>query len=171
MKKLLSSRGTAFVLLAVTLLTLAFYACMLLRPVSYGMEYTNRTEYEGGVFEGTMTFRSDMTVLNGNTNLQKPMESRYYYKNGYVFFLVGESDEDCAAEIARIDANFETAIAVPFSSARANAFEVVLAEADGYSTAYTCASAKLFAAIGGGVELVLLALTATAFILRHRARG
>ena len=93
MKNLLSNKKTAIILLVASILLLGFYAYMLARPISYGMAYHNETEYEGGVFEGTMKFYSDKTMVNTNTNFEEEIESRYYYKYGYVFFTMAETDE------------------------------------------------------------------------------
>ena len=54
MKNILSNLKTAVILLIVTIISLGFYAYMLARPISYGMDYHNETVYEGGTFEGTM---------------------------------------------------------------------------------------------------------------------
>ena len=47
---------------------------MLARPISYGMDYRAVVEYEGGVFEGTMKFKSDGTMVNENTNFEEAIK-------------------------------------------------------------------------------------------------
>ncbi len=164
MKKILSNVRTLIVLFIVTVLTLGFYAYMLLRPISYGMEYRNVTEYDGGTFEGIITFKSDDTMINRNTNFDQELESFYYYKDGYVFFVMAQTREGYEAEVAEINEDFEKAIATPFYAAKINAFRQVFEGPDGYSTTYTCKDAITFTVIGGVVELLLIALTTSSFI-------
>ena len=64
MKKLLSCKTTAVLLLLVMGLFLGFYAYMLARPISYGMVYRNETVYEGEVFEGELTFYRNGRMKN-----------------------------------------------------------------------------------------------------------
>ena len=165
MKNLLSNKKTAIVLLVATILLLGFYAYMLARPISYGMAYHNETEYEGGVFEGTMKFYSDKTMVNTNTNFEEEIESRYYYKSGYVFFTMAETDEAYDEEVDYINKNFDEAIEMPFYADEINAFRLVATEGDGYITVYTCTPAIVFAIIGGVVEAALIGLTVVSFLL------
>ena len=66
MKKILSNKITTIILLIVTILSLAFYAYMLARPISYGMNYHNKTVYEGMEFEGNLKFYTDGTIVINN---------------------------------------------------------------------------------------------------------
>lgn len=171
MKNLLSCKKTAIILLVVTLLSVAFYAYMLARPISYGKEYSNVTEYEGGSFEGTMKFYADGTMVNSNNNFDQEMKSRYYYKDGYVFFTLAETDEEYEEEVASINENFDEAIRVPFYADEISAFRLVVSENDGYEMVYSCSFATTFAIVGGVVELVLVAFTVVAVLLCKKKKS
>ena len=171
MKKILSSKTTAIILLAVTILMLGFYIYMIARPISYGMDYYSKTEYKGGVFEGTMKFYPDTTMYNKNTNLDEEMKSRHYYKNGYVFFMVADTDEEYNAEVAYINDNFTASTKTPFYTGKISAFSLVMEQVDGYSQVYSCHGATVFAIVGGIVEVLLFGLTSVVFILRRRTKA
>ncbi len=163
MKNVLSCKKIAVVLLIITVLSVAFYAYMLARPISYGMAYHNESAYEGRVFEGTMRFYADKTMVNRNTNFENEMNSRYYYKSGYVFFTQAKSDEGYENEVAAINKNFDEAIKIPFYADKINAFRLVMPEGDSFETVYTCTSAIVFAAFGGVILFGLVGLTLFSF--------
>lgn len=171
MKNILSYKKTAIILLLVTVLFLGFYAYMLARPISYGMSYHNEIVYEGVAFEGTIKYYPDGTILNKNTNFDEEMKGYYYYKDGYVFTLMAETDEAYEAEVAYINENFEEAVASPFYAAKINAFRQVDEGLDSYVTTYTCAGAIIFAIVGGVIALALLALTVSSFVLSKKANA
>lgn len=172
MKKILSNVKAAIILLAVTVLALGFYGYMLLRPISYGMPYHNVTEYVGGYFEGTQTYYPDGTVVTRNTNLEGEAIGRFYYKDGYVFSLMAETDEEFEAEVAEINEDFEAALELPFYASEINAFRQIPKEVYGYTSAYTCTPAIIFAVAFGIFELVLVIFTAISFVLsRKRESG
>ena len=165
MKKLLSNKKTAIALLIATVILLGFYVYMLARPISYGMAYNNKTEYDGGVFEGTMKFYSDETMTNSNTNFYDELESRYYYKDGYVFFTIADTDEKYEEEVDFINKNFDEAIKKPFYADEINAFRVVATEGDGFETVYTCTPAIVFAITVGIAIAALIGLTSASWLL------
>lgn len=167
MKKFLSCKKVAVIFLAVTILFLGIYVYMLARPISYGMAYHNVTEYNGGTFEGTIKLGANGIMVNKNTNFENAIETRYYYKNGYVFDLNATDDKGAEKEIDYINKNFETAIKVPFYASKINAFQFV-AEDVGISTVYTCTPAIVFAIIGGVVELALIGFTTASFLLSKK---
>ena len=171
MKKLLSNVKTLIALALVTLLTLGFYAYMLIRPISYGMEYHNVTEYESGTFEGTLVLNPDDTMINRNTNFEEELKSFYYYKDGYVFFTLAETREDYETEVAWINENFDEAIATPFYADKINAFEIVMEESDGYKFVYTCSSAVVFAIVVGVVELLLITATVISWSFYKKSKS
>ena len=171
MKNILSRTVTAVILLIVTVISIGFYTYMLARPISYGMSYYNETVYDGGVFEGTMKFRADKTMVNKNTNFVEVLKSRYYYKDGYVFYTLAQTDEEYAEEVEWINANFDEAIKTAFYADEINAFKVIASEGDGYETVYTCKPAITFAIVGGVVSLLLIGLTAVSFILRGKKKN
>ena len=159
---------TATVLLVVTVLSLGFYAYMLLRPISYGMSYHNVTEYDSGTFEGTIKFRADETMTSNNTNFDKEIKSYYYQKNGYVFFVMALTADEYEEEVKYINENFDEAVNTPLYADKINAFKLVLEESDGYGVVYTCKPAIVFAIVAGIVELALVSLTVLSFVLRKK---
>jgi hypothetical protein len=170
MKNILSKTKVAIILMIVTVLFLVCYAYMIARPISYGMSYHNETVYEGVAFEGTLKFYPSGKILNDNTNLDEPLEYYYYYKDGYVFNLMAETDEEYEAEVDYINENFDEAVASPFYAAKINAFRQVAEGMDDYVTTYTCMGAIIFAIAGGVGALALAALTASSFVLSKKAK-
>ena len=171
MKNILSRTKTAFILLVVTVISIACYAYMFARPISYGMNYYNETVYENQNFEGVIRFYPDGTMINRNSNYNKDLESRYYYKKGYVFFTQARTDEAYEEEVAYINENFEEALTVPFYSFKINAFREVGEGLEGYRSVYTCKKAVSLAIIGGVVELMLIGFTCASFILRKKTES
>ena len=166
MKKFLSCAKTTIILLIVTVLALGLYAYMLIRPISYGMEYHNVTEYDGGTFEGTFTFYHGGKMIIKNTNLKDEVEGNFYYKDGYIFDLAATTEEEKKAEIEKINKDFEGAVNKLFYASKISAFELVpVPGEDGYTTVYTCNTANTFAIAGGVVVLVLIGITCTSAIL------
>lgn len=170
MKNILSCKKTVIILLIITIISIGFYAYMLARPISYGISYYNETVYDGGTFEGTMKFYSDGIMVNRNTNFNEEIKSRYYYKDGYVFFTMAETDKEYEEEIASINENFDEAIKMPFYADEINSFKLVASEGDGYTTVYTCMPAIIFAVVGGVIELILISLICISFILRKKTK-
>ena len=170
MKNILSRKKTATILLIITIISIGFYAYMLARPISYGMSYHNETVYEGGIFEGTMEFHPDGTMITRNTNFDEELKSRYYYKGGYVFFTLAETDQEYEEEIAEINKNFDEAIQAPFYADEINAFQLIAAESDGFTTVYICKPAIVFAVVCGVIELMLIGLVCTSFILQKKPK-
>ena len=168
MKKLLSNTKVAIILLMTTIFALGFYAYMLLRPISYGMPYHNESEYEGEIYRGIQTFFSNGTVDYWNTNFETEINQRYYYKDGYVFSIMAETDEEYEEEVARINEDFEEALNSPFYASKINAFRLVSEGIDGYASIYTCTGCINFAVFGGIVGLLVLALTAISFVFSNK---
>ena len=171
MKKILSCVTTVIVLFSVTILSLGFYAYMLIRPVSYEMSYTNSSVYEGVEFEGRLEFYSDSTMLTKNTSFNEGLESYYYYKDGYVFFILSQTEEGYQEEVANINRDFEEAVNTPFYASKINAFRLATTGPDGYTLVYTCTPAIVFAVVGGVVEMALLGVSITALLMYLKARG
>ena len=171
MKKFLSCNKAAIVLLVATLISLGFYVFTLARPISYGMSYNNKSEYAGMPFEGSLTFYADGTTTTVNSNFDEAIKSRYYYKNGYVFSIMAQTDEAYEEEIAYIDENFDDAVNTPFYASKINAFRQISKGTDGYTLVYTCASAIVVAVVVGIVEIILIGLTCAAWILNKKSDG
>ena len=169
MKKLLRSAKTLIVLLVVTVLSLGFYAYMLLRPISYGMEYTHRSEYDGASFSAAWVFDTDNTLLITSDTYPDGEELYYYYTKGNVFTLNATTPEEFEAEVAEIEADLDAALNTPFYSAKVSAFASVSTAPDGYTATYTCVPAIIFALVCGVAELVLVALTVFAFVTSKSA--
>lgn len=170
MKKFLSSIKTVIVFFAVTVLSLGFYVYMIARPVSYGMTYANSSEYEGIPFEGKMKFYTDSTMLTKNDTFPVGMMSYYYYKDGYVFNLMAQTEAEYYTEVAGIDADFEGAVNALFYASEINAFRLVSSGPDGYTLVYTCTPAVVFAVVSGVVELALLGVSVTALTLYLKSK-
>ena len=94
MKNILSCTKTALILLVATIILLVASVYMIVRPISYGFGYHNETVYENTVFKGTIKFYPDGTMSVGNANFDEEMMFRYYYKDGYVFSTVAETEEE-----------------------------------------------------------------------------
>ena len=165
MKKMLANKKTAIVCLILSALLLAVNIYMIARPVSYGMGYHAEEAYEGGVFEGTMKFYSDGSMVNCNTNFDEELKSRYYYKDGYIFYTMAETDEEYNEEVAYINENFDEAIHAPFYADKINAFKLVAEEVDGYSMVYTCTTAIVYVAVGCALNLVFVGLMCICLLL------
>ncbi len=170
MRKFISNKITAIVLAALTVLFLGFYVYMIARPVSYGMAYTNSSVYEGETFEGRLEFSSDSTMLTKNSSFKDGFKAYYYYKNGYIFFTMAETEEEYQNEVDSIDANFEELINQPFYASEINAFRLVSVGPDGYTLTYKCNSAIVFAIVGGVVFVTLLGFSVTALALFIKAK-
>jgi hypothetical protein len=170
MKKILSNIKTVIGLLVVSIISLGFYIYMIVRPVSYGMKYHTEYEYEGVAFEGTLIFNADGSMVNLNTNFSEELISRYYYKDGYIFFTMAETDAEYEEEVEWINSNFEEAINSPFYASKINAFRLVSTGPDGFKTEYDCANAVVFSIVIGVIELMLIGLTCTSVILYKKTR-
>lgn len=170
MKKILSNIKTVIGLLAVTTILLGFYIYMIARPVSYGMEYHTEYEYAGVPFEGTFIFNAEGRMVNLNSNFDKELISYYYYKDGYIFFTMAETDAEYEKEVEWINSNFEEAINSPFYASKINAFRIVSEGPDGFKTEYDCANAVFFAVAGGVVEAMLIALTCVSYLFWKKSK-
>lgn len=170
MKKFLSCVKISMILLVASVILLGGYVYMLIRPISYGMNYCNESKYEDELFQGVMKFYSDGTMVNRNSNFDEEIKSRYYYKDGYVFCSMATADEAYEKEVDFINENFDVAVASPFYASKINAFRQTFEGLDGYAVTYTCTGAIIFAIIGGIVEFVLIALTAVSFVFSKKSK-
>ena len=170
MKKILSNIKTVIGLLAVSIISLGFYIYMIVRPVSYGMKYHTEYEYEGVAFEGTLIFNADGSMVNLNTNFSEELISRYYYKDGYIFFTMAETDADYEKEVEWIDSNFEEAVNSPFYASKINAFRLAFEGPDGFKVDYDCANAVVFAVAAGAIEAMIISLTCVSFVFWKKSK-
>ena len=135
------------------------------------MAYNNKTEYDGGVFEGTIEFTRDGKQIITNSNLEEMLVSRYYYKDGFVFFLAAETDEEYDAEVAKINEDIEMAKSIPFYADEITAFRMIASENDGYETVYTCTSAIAVAKALCALCIVSAALALVSIVFKKRYGG
>ena len=170
MKKFLSCTKTAILLLIITVLSIGAYAYMIARPISYSMGYHTEYEYEGIPFEGTMKFYPDGTVFNVNSNFEDGRTFRYYYKDGYVFSTIAETDEEYEEEVAYINENFEEAVNAPFYATKINAFKQVSVGVDGFTTVYICKPAIILAVVWGIIDLALIALSVVSLFICKKSK-
>lgn len=89
-----------------TIILVAFYVYMIARPISYGMKYHAKTEYDGYIYEGEMTFNPDNSMVIWNNNINEEIVSYYYYKDGYVFFILAKTEAEYQEEVAWINVNW-----------------------------------------------------------------
>ena len=171
MKNILSCTKTALILLVATIILLVASVYMIVRPISYGFGYHNETVYENTVFKGTIKFYPDGTMSVGNANFDEEMMFRYYYKDGYVFSTVAETEEEYEEEVAYINSNFEEAVNAPFYACEINAFTQVSVGVDGYTMVYTCTGAIVFAVVACIVDLILIGLTCVSFVLCKKQKN
>ena len=93
-----------------------------------------------------------------NTNFNEEIKFFYYYKDGYVFFALAETQEEYEKEVAAINADFEGAVDTPFYASKINAFRLSSEGLDDYITVYLCQSAIMMAVAMGVIELVLIGI-------------
>lgn len=170
MKKIMANTKTAIILLILSALLLAVNIYRIARPISYGMDYHVQMVYEDTEFEGTMVFYSDNTMTNQNTNFDEAQNSRYYYKDGYIFFTSANTDEEYAAETDAINENFADAVNTPFYADEINAFRLLAAEMEDFALVYSCTTAIVSAIVGGVLELVLIGFTSASFIACNKRK-
>ena len=164
-----SCRIRALILVVVAIAWLAVGIFGMTRPMAYDTSYYHATFYEGEDFNGTMTFHKDNTMVVNNTNFDEGLQLLYYYKNGYIFFPVGMTQEEYEAEVAAIEADFEGAVNTPFYASKINSFQLSSEGLDGYTSVYICQSSVMMAIVWGVVELVLLGVT-VAVVLRGKKK-
>ena len=169
MKKL-SDKKIAVICLVVAVLVLAINIYLIARPISYEWGYYAEDEYQGVQFGGAMKFNPDGTMVLRNSNHGREMKSYYYYKDGYIFFTIAETDEAYEEEVAYINKNFEEALNTPFYADKINAFRLTADGPDGYTIVYTCTRAIVFVIIGGVIELALIGLACVKLIACKKAK-
>ena len=160
---------TALILAVIAILLLVVGIYGITRPMSYRSDYYHAVFFEGEVFNGTMTFHKDNTMVVSNTNFDEEFQLFYYYKNGYSFFLLGETQEEREAEVAAIDADFEGALNTPFYASKINPFRLSSEGPDGYTSIYICQSAVMMAVVWCAIELALIGF-AIASVIREKKK-
>ena len=140
--------------LAIALLVVSVYGMTL--PMAYGASYYHASFYEGVDFNGTMVFYSDNTMVVRNTNFDEELTLLYYYKDGYIFFPVGETQEEHEKEVAFINENFEEAVNAPFYASRINPLRLYSDGPDGHRTVYLCLSSIMMLIPLAAIEVLLI---------------
>ena len=156
------TRVVIFAVLAIALLIVGIYG--MTRPLAYGCDYYHAVFYDGEDFNGTMTFYSDNTMVIRNTNFEEDIKFFYYYKNGYVFFGMSQTESEYKEEVAAIDADFEGALNTPFYASKINPFRLSSEGPDGYKTIYLCQSAIMMAVVWCAIELALIGFAIASLI-------
>lgn len=169
MNKMRSCRITALILAVVVIALLAVGIYGMTRPMSYGSDYYHAAFYEGEDFNGTMAFYSDNTMVIRNTNFDEDYKSYYYYKNGYVFFTLAQTEAEYQEEVAAINADFEGAVNAPFYASKINPFKLSSEGPDGFTSVYICQSAVMMAVVWCAIELALIGF-AIASVIRGKKK-
>ena len=164
MNKTRSYRITALMLAAIAIILLVVGIYGMTRPLSYGLSYYHASFFEGEDFNGTITFDSDNTLVVSNTNFDEELKFFYYYRNGYIFFPLGETQEEFEKEVVAINEDFEGAINAPFYASKITPFRLSSEGLDGYKTVYFCKNAMMMAAVWGAVELTLIGFAFSAVV-------
>lgn len=151
----------AFILLLGSVMYLA------LRPVSYNMKYYGESNDEYGFFAASRYYTRDNFLFIKNTNFDLPLVDYYYYKDGYVFTLRSETEEQYAKEIEKINSRWEDALKVDFYSDAISAYTLTYIRPDGAKTVYLCKGAIVLTAISAAAALVCAGLSAVYFV-RYR---
>ena len=170
MDKMRSCRVTALVLAVVAIILLVVGIFGMTRPISYGSSYYHATFFEGEDFNGNMVFGSDNTMVIRNTNLDEDYQSYFYYKNGYIFFTLAQTEAEYQEEVAAIEADFEGAVNAPFYASRMNAFRLSSEGPDGFKSVYICQNSVMMLVAWCAIELVLICCT-IASVIRGNKMG
>ena len=156
MNKMRSCRITSLILAALAFFLLVAGICGMAQPISYGSHYYHASFYEEEDFTGTMTFYPDNTMVVSNTNFDEEIKFFYYYKDGYIFFPVGETQEDYEKEVAAINEDFEGAVNAPFYASKINSFRLYSEGPDGYRSVYLCQMSIMMLVPLIAIELLLI---------------
>ena len=156
MKKNNACRNKALIFAVVAIVLLVVGMIALANPISYGSSYYNASMYEGDDFNGTMIFYPDNTLVLSNTTFDEEIKFFYYYKDGYIFISVAETEAEYEAEVAAINEDFEGAVNTPFYASKINLFRMSAEGPDGYKSVYLCQTAIMIAVIVSVLELGLI---------------
>ena len=174
MKIILSKAKTAIILVLITVILSGFYAYMLGRPVSYGWKYYNETVFEGVHFEGYFTFDRNGIVHMQNSNFDETFERYYFLKNGYLFILSAQTEDERIEEISYIEENFEESTAMPYYGMKTNAFlHGYGAEVEGreeIDIVYACKGIVIFAVFVGVLLVALIVFSCLSVVLSIKAK-
>lgn len=165
MKKILRNKLTSLILSIISLAFLIFYLVMLIRPISYGMEYQITYELNNEEYQTSVFFSKDnkISIIDNKTNVTT--EAYYYVTKGYLFRCNAQNEEQYYQEVEYINNNFTEAVLTPLYPTRINAFNWSYGnDYDFTKVVYTCNDLISFSIFAGIFELLLIAITATCYI-------
>ena len=168
MNKMRSCRKTTRILAVTAIILLVVGIYGMTRPISYGLNYYHASFYEGDDFSGSMIFYPDNTMVVRNITFVEETKFFYYYKNGYVFISIAETQEEYEQEVVAIDADFEGAVNAPFYASKINAFRLSSEGPDGYKSVYICQLPVMMLVVWGAVELALIGFAIATGIRRKK---
>ena len=169
MNKTRSCQITALVLAVAAIVLLILGICGMSRPMTYDASYYHAVFYEDQDFNGTMSFYEDNTMVVRNTNLDEELQMFYYYKDGYIFFALAQTEAEYQEEVAAINEDFEGAVNTPFYASKINPFRLSSEGPDGYRSVYFCQDAIMLVIPFVVVELALIGF-AVAFAIRSKKK-
>lgn len=140
---------------------------LAVRPISYNMEYYGEIDDEYGFFAGRRYYTREGYEIIKNTNYDLPGVGFYYYKDGYVFSLRSETEEQVALETEKINNRWEDALKVDFYACEINAFRLISIRPDGAVTVYLCKDAIILTAVSTAASLAAAGLSC-AYLVRYR---
>ena len=158
MKQLFSSKKTAVILVIVAVVYLCLYGYVLTRPITYGLPYSHTSMYDDEMFEAVMVFYEDNTMVTRSSNFDGEFQSWYYYKDGFVFFTMAQSEAEYLDEVAMIEANFDEAVSTPFYAAKTSVLRADALGMDDFATTYLCTYAMNCAGFFGAIGAILVIL-------------
>lgn len=173
-KSILSRKSTLITLLAITVLFIGIFVYTVARPISYGLAYTSTNYYDGIRFDRSDVYHvgNQMTLTNSNEEYSSGMDFYYYYSNGWVFNCVATNDEEYAAEVEAINADFDNKVNELFYAFKINAFTCSYSNPLEPESSITnvCGGAIAFAIAFGVMSLVSIALSAFSFLLYKKSK-
>ena len=103
-------------------------------------------------------------MLIHNTNFDEEYTVFYYYKNGYIFFVLAQTEAEYQEEVAAINDDFEGAVNAPFYASKVNAFRLSSEGPDGYKSVYFCQASVMMLVAWAAIELVLFGFAIASMI-------
>ncbi len=169
MKKFLSKKPVKITFIALAIAFLAFYAYMLIRPVSFGMSYKETTTQFGKEVTNTIKFKNGKKArITRESDGSKTWSDVWVYCDGYSYTVVGSTDyitekvyEDRVKDLkAQKKENKEL-------------YEEGMIDINAFSLDEdaTCTGAIVFAVVGGVVELILITFTSLTFVFAKKSKS
>lgn len=160
----------ALICLVVFALLLGNAIFLAVRPISYNMEYYGESNDQYGFFAGHRYYTRDNYEIVVNTNFDLPIVGFYYYKDGYIFSLRAETEEQYAQEAENINSNWDEALETVFYATEIDAYHILYVRPDGAEIVYTCSSAIALTAVSAVLALSAAGLSCMYFVLYKKAK-